>query len=103
MNRKLTLNLGLRYDFVEHAKERYGAEANFNVFTNTLQIAGNRQDPLPPDFFPEIAVTRGAPASLVPNQKHDFARESVLRTTYSIRRCCVRATGYSTLRMRRDH
>ena len=67
------MNLGLRYEFVEHAKERYSAEANFNVDTNTLQIAGNRQDPLPPNFFPEIAVTRGAPASLVPNQKHDFA------------------------------
>jgi hypothetical protein len=73
VNRKLTLNLGLRYEFVEHAKERYSAEANFNVDTNTLQIAGNRQDPLPPSFFPEIAVTRNAPASLVPNQKDDFA------------------------------
>jgi hypothetical protein len=73
VNRKLTLNLGLRYEFVEHAKERYSAEANFNVDTNTLQIAGNRQDPLPPNFFPEIAVTRNAPASLVPNQKDEFA------------------------------
>ena len=94
LNRKLTLNLGLRYEFVEHAKERYGAEANFNVFTNTLQIAGNRQDPLPPSFFPEIPVTRGAPASLVPNQKHDFAprigiaynlfNKTVLRAGYGV-------------------
>jgi len=73
VSRKLTLNLGLRYEFVEHAKERYSAEANFNVDTNTLQIAGNRQDPLPPNFFPQIAVMRNAPASLVPNQKDDFA------------------------------
>jgi hypothetical protein len=72
VNQKLTLNLGLRYDFVEHAKEAYSAEANFNIDTNTLQIAGNRQDALPPNFFPEIPVTRGAPASLVPNQKDDF-------------------------------
>ena len=72
VSRKLTLNLGLRYDFVEHAKERYDAEANFNVFTNTLQIVGNRTDALPPNFFPEIPVTHGAPASLVPNQKDDF-------------------------------
>jgi hypothetical protein len=94
LNRKLTLNLGLRYDFVEHAKERYDAEANFNVFTNTLQIAGNRQDALPPNFFPEIAVTRGAPASLVPDQKHDFGprigiaynlfNKTVLRAGYGI-------------------
>ncbi len=94
VNRKLTLNLGLRYEFVEHAKERYSAEANFNVDTNTLQIAGNRQDPLPPSFFPEIAVTRGAPASLVPNEKDDFAprigvaynlfAKTVLRAGYGV-------------------
>jgi hypothetical protein len=94
VNRKLTLNLGLRYDFVEHAKERYGAQANFNVFTNTLQIVGNRQDPLPPNFFPQIAVTHGAPASLVPDQKHDFGprigvaynlfSKTVLRAGYGV-------------------
>jgi hypothetical protein len=94
VNRKLTLNIGLRYEFVEHAKERYGAEANFDVFTNTLQIAGSRQDALPPNFFPEIAVTRGAPASLVPDQKHDFAprigvaynlfSKTVLRAGYGV-------------------
>jgi len=94
VNQKLTLNIGLRYDFVEHAKERYDAEANFNVFTNTLQIAGNRQDPLPPNFFPQIPVTRGAPASLVPNQKHDFGprvgvaynlfQHTVLRAGYGV-------------------
>jgi hypothetical protein len=94
VNQKLTLNLGLRYDFVEHAKERYDAQANFNVFTNTLQIVGNRQDPLPPNFFPEIPVTRGAPASLVPDQKHDFGprigvaynlfSKTVLRAGYGV-------------------
>jgi len=94
VNRKLTLNIGLRYDFVEHAKERYDAQANFNVFTNTLQIVGNRQDPLPPNFFPEIPVTRGAPASLVPDQKHDFGprigiaynlfSKTVLRAGYGV-------------------
>ena len=94
VNRKLTLNLGLRYDFVEHAKEAYSAEANFNIATNTLQIAGNRQDALPPNFFPEIAVTRNAPASLVPNQKDDFGprigvaynlfSKTVLRAGYGV-------------------
>jgi len=94
VNRKLTLNLGLRYEFVIHAKERYNAEANFNVATNTLQIAGNRQDALPPNFFPEVPVTRGAPSSLVPNQKHDFAprigiaynlfQKTVLRAGYGV-------------------
>lgn len=73
VSRKLTLNLGLRYEFVVHAMEKYNAEANFNIDTNALDIAGNRQDPLPPNFYPEIAVVRNAPRSLVPNQKLDFA------------------------------
>jgi len=94
INRKLTLNLGLRYEFVVHAMEKYNAEANFNIDTNTLQIAGNRQDPLPPSFFPEIAVTHNAPRSLVPNQKDDFAprvglaynlfKNTVLRAGYGV-------------------
>jgi len=73
VNKKLTLNLGLRYEFVPHAQERYNAEANFNIATNTLDIAPGRNDALPPNFYPQIPVNRNAPRSLVPNQKHDFA------------------------------
>jgi hypothetical protein len=73
VNSKLTLNLGLRYEFVVHAKEKYNAEANFNIDTNTLDIPPGRQDPLPPGFYPQIAVNRNAPRSLVPNQKLNFA------------------------------
>ncbi|HXA08164.1 MAG TPA: carboxypeptidase-like regulatory domain-containing protein [Bryobacteraceae bacterium] len=72
VSKKLTLNLGLRYEFVVHAMEKYNAEANFNIATNTLDIAGGRQDALPPNWYPQIAVNRNAPRSLVPNQKHDF-------------------------------
>jgi hypothetical protein len=72
VNKKLTLNLGLRYEFVVHAMEKYNAEANFNIATNTLDIAHGRQDALPPNWYPQIAVNRNAPRSLVPNQKHDF-------------------------------
>ncbi len=73
VSQKLTINVGLRYEFVTHATEKYNAEANFNIATNTLDIAGNRQDPLPADFYPQIPVVRNAPRSLVPNQKLDFA------------------------------
>src|SRR5712692_2320342 len=72
VTKKLTLNLGLRYDFVTFAMEKYNAEANFNIATNTLDIAHGRQDPLPPNWYPQIAVNRNAPRSLVPNQKLDF-------------------------------
>ena len=73
VNKKLTLNLGLRYEFVVHPMEKYNAEANFNIATNALDIAGNRQDPLPANFYPQIPVVRGAARSLVPNQKDNFA------------------------------
>ncbi len=73
VNKKLTLNIGLRYEFVVHPMEKYNAEANFNIATNTLDIAGGRQDSLPPNFYTQIAVNRHAPRSLVPNQKDDFA------------------------------
>jgi hypothetical protein len=72
VSKKLTVNLGLRYEFVPHAMEKYNAEANFNIATNTLDIAPGRTDPLPPNWYPQIAVNRNAPRSLVPNQKHDF-------------------------------
>jgi hypothetical protein len=72
VTKKLTLNLGLRYDFVTFAMEKYNAEANFNIATKTLDIAHGRQDPLPPNWYPNIPVNRNAPRSLVPNEKHDF-------------------------------
>jgi hypothetical protein len=72
VSRKLTLNLGLRYDFVFHAREKYDAFANFNIDTRTLDIAAGRNDPLPPNFYPNIAVNRNASRSLVPNDKNNF-------------------------------
>jgi hypothetical protein len=94
VNHRLTLNLGLRYEFVTHVMEKYNAEANFNVDTNTLDIAGGRQDPLPPNFYPQIAVDRNAPRSLVPNPKLDFGprvgfaynlyKNTVLRGGYGV-------------------
>ena len=73
VSRKLTLNLGLRYEFIRHVTEKYNAMANFNIQTNTLDIVKGRTDPLPANFYPEIAVNRNAPRSLVPNNKLDFA------------------------------
>ena len=66
VSRKLTLNLGLRYEFVSNVKEKYDALANFNIETQTLDIVKGRTDPLPPNFYPEIAVNRNAPRTLVP-------------------------------------
>ena len=73
VSRKLTLNLGIRYEFVRHASEKYDAMANFNISTTTLDIVKGRSDPLPANFYPEIPVNRDAPRSLVPNNKLNFA------------------------------
>src|SRR5260370_4493913 len=92
VTKKLTLNLGLRYDFVTYAMEKYNAEASFNVATNTLDIAHGRQDPLPPNWYPQIAVNRNAPRSLVPNEKHDFGPR--LGFAYNMLRNTVVRGGY---------
>ena len=73
VTRKLTLNLGLRYDFISNAKEKYNAAANFNLETLTLDIVKGRQDPLPANFSDQIPVNRNASRTLVPNDRTNFA------------------------------
>jgi hypothetical protein len=73
VSRKLTINMGIRYEYVTHATEKYDALANFNIRTNTLDIVKGRNDPLPPSFYPEIPVNRNASRSLVPNNILNFA------------------------------
>ena len=70
--RKLTLNLGLRYEFVVHAREKYDAQASFNVATGALDIVSGRNDPLPANFYPEVKINRNAPRELVPNDKNNW-------------------------------
>jgi len=69
---KLTLNLGLRYEFISHARERRDAQASFNLSTGALDIANGRQDPLPSNFFPEVPINRNAPRQLVPQDRNNF-------------------------------
>jgi hypothetical protein len=73
VSKNLTLNVGLRYEYVPHVSEKYNALANFNLDTNTLDIVKGRTDPLPADFYPEIQVNRNASPNLVPNNHLGFA------------------------------
>jgi hypothetical protein len=74
VNRKLTVNLGLRYEFVSNAMEKNNAQANFNLDTLTLDIVKGRNDPLPSNFdFANVPVNRNASRTLVPNNKLNFA------------------------------
>jgi len=72
LSSKLTLNLGLRYEFVTHVTEQDNAMANFNLSNDTLEIVAGNNTPLPSTFYPQIPVTRDASHSLVPNNKLDF-------------------------------
>src|SRR5581483_5605441 len=72
VTRKLTLNLGLRYDLVAATREKYDAQASFNIATGTLDIVKGRQDPLPANFPEQVKVNRNAPRGLVPTDKNNF-------------------------------
>lgn len=72
LSKRLTLNAGVRYEFVSHVTEQNNAMANFNLSNVTLQIVSGNNTPLPPTFYPQIRVTRDGSRSLVPNNKLDF-------------------------------
>ena len=73
VSKKLTLNIGLRYEFVSNVMEKYNAFANYNIDTGALDIVKGRNDPLPASFYPQIPINRNAPRTLVPNHKLNFA------------------------------
>ncbi len=78
VTRKLTFNIGLRYELWSPIGERFGRQANFDLQTLTLYIPeGKQQDlPLPPNFaaaFPNVKVSRGQVSKyLIPWDKLDF-------------------------------
>ncbi len=75
VNRKLTVNLGLRYELFSPIGEQFARQSNFDYNTLTLQIPSgpNQNAPLPPNFntpytfggitypalFPNVSVSRG--------------------------------------------
>jgi hypothetical protein len=78
VSRKLTVNLGLRYELWSPIGERFARQANFDMQAMTLYIPkGKQQDsPLPPNFaaqFPNVKVSRGEVSNyLIPWDKWDF-------------------------------
>src|SRR5262249_56742678 len=98
VNRKLTVNIGLRYELWSPIGERFGRQANFDLQTMTLYIpAGKQQDlPLPPNFaaaFPNVNVSRGAVSQyLVPWDKWDFGPRIGL--AYMVNQNTVIRAGY---------
>jgi len=56
VTRRLTLNLGLRYDILTWPTEVQNRQANFDIVTGALVVAGSN----------------GAPRTLIPNDYHNF-------------------------------
>jgi len=74
VTRKLTWDLGLRYQFFSNPMEAHNAQSNFNVATQTLDVVAGRTDPLPAYLVATgIPVNRNASRTLVPNHHLDFA------------------------------
>ncbi|HEX8250297.1 MAG TPA: TonB-dependent receptor [Pyrinomonadaceae bacterium] len=46
VSRKLTLNLGLRYEYFTNPKEQYGRQANFDITSGRLIVAGDNSNSL---------------------------------------------------------
>jgi len=64
VTRKLTLNIGLRYELFSPVYEKFGRQANFDWGSITLWIPKGKDQsaPLPPNFgtaFPNVKVSRG--------------------------------------------
>jgi hypothetical protein len=91
---RLTLNLGLRYEFISEPIERRNGEANYNIASGALDIPSGRNDPLPASFFPQVPVNRTAPRQLVPQDRNNFAprvgfawqltKRTVIRSGYGV-------------------
>src|SRR4051812_41497842 len=98
VSRKLTFNIGLRYELWSPIGERFGRQANFDMQTMTLYIPkGKQQDlPLPPNFagaFPNVKVSRGEVSNyLIPWDKYDFGPR--LGVAYQLTPKTVVRAGY---------
>jgi Carboxypeptidase regulatory-like domain len=98
ISRKLTLNVGLRYELWSPIGERFGNQANFDLQTMTLFIpkGTNQNLALPPNFaaaFPNVKVSRGDVSNyLVPWDKFDFGPR--LGIAYQLNTKTVIRAGY---------
>ena len=98
VTRKLTLNIGLRYELFSPISERFGRQSNFVYDNLTLYIPkGPNQDAaLPRNFataFPNVKVSRGeVDKYLIPWDKTDFGPR--IGAAYSLRERTVIRLGY---------
>lgn len=69
---KLTLNLGLRYEYFSPIFERFNAQANFNPSTGQLDIPSNENISLTPTLSSILPVNHTASDALVDSDFNNF-------------------------------
>jgi hypothetical protein len=69
---KLTMNLGLRYEFFSTVKERFDSQASFNPFTGVLDIPSGSNLSLTPTFAALLKVNHHASAGLINPDLNNF-------------------------------
>ncbi len=73
VNSRLTLNLGIRYEYYSPIREKYDAQANFNPITGVLDIPKGSNVQLTPIFAALLPVNHNASASLIHPDYNNFA------------------------------
>ncbi len=73
VSKRLTVNLGLRYEFFGTVKERFGSQANFNPLTGQLDIVKGTKLALTPTFAQILPVNPNATGGLVHPDYNNFA------------------------------
>ncbi len=90
--RKLTLNLGLRYEIFTTVKAHNNQEANFSFASDSLIVPKGQQAQLTPTLASLIPIERNGSSGLISPDLHDFAPR--LGLAYQITDKLVLRAGY---------
>lgn len=92
VTRKLTLNLGLRYELFTTVKARFNQEANFDFATDSLIVPTGQQAQLTPTLAGLIPIQRNGSPGLISPDLTNFAPR--LGLAYQITNKLVLRAGY---------
>jgi len=70
---RLTLNLGLRYEFFGMVEERHDQQGSYDLATRTLLVPKGQTQQLTPIIASLVPISATAPKGLVPSDKNNFA------------------------------